>query len=377
VVAGDAGNYTVAVTNACGTVTSSPAAVLSVATDLTINSHPSSVSVCSGSQASFAVSATSSGSLSYQWKKGGAIISGAQSPSYSINPVAVADAGNYTVDVMSTGCGTITSNIAVLALNDVVITTQPASSTTLCTGNTFNLSVAVSGAAPFNYQWKKGASNANGTSTAQDYSISPVVFEDAGSYTVTVSNSCGSVTSNIAQLVIQNLNINTQPVGQTVCPGANVTFTVAASGPSVSYQWKKNNVDLLSENGPSLNLNNVSASDAASYTVLVSGCSNSILSNAAVLGLSVCTGIEDETNNHRFRIYPNPATTTVHVNGFAQDPIRSIMIVDVNGEVVYQEKELNASSHELSVNNFAQGLYHVVLFTASGNKWVEKVEIVK
>ncbi len=278
--------------------------------------------------------------------------------------------------VTNGACSNATST-TIVSNAPVSITTQPASLTTLCSGNTLNLNVVATGSGTLTYQWKKGVSNANGASTASSYSIASVVFGDQANYTVDVTNSCGTVTSSIAQLVIQNLAINTQPASQTVCPGANVTFTVAATGPSVSYQWKKDNVDLLTQTNSSLTLNGVSASDAANYTVLVSGCSNSILSNAAVLALSVCTGVEDETNNHRFRIYPNPAATMVHLNGFAQDPIRSIMIVDVSGEVVYQEKELNASSHELSVSNFSQGLYHVILFTASGNKWVEKVEIVK
>ncbi|MDB5256421.1 MAG: large protein [Chitinophagaceae bacterium] len=297
-------------------------------------------------------------------------------PNSAVTGLTIGASSVFEWTVTNGACSNTTST-TIASNAPVTINTQPAAFSNLCTGNAFNLNVIATGSGTLTYQWKLGSSNAGGASTSSTYSIASIVFGDAGNYTVDVTNSCGTVTSNIAQLTIQNLIINTQPVGQTVCPGANVTFNVVASGPSVSYQWKKDNVDLLTQTSSSLNLNGVSATDAASYTVLVSGCSNSILSDAAVLALSVCTGTEDETSGDRFRLYPNPATTSVHLSGFAQDPIQSIMIVDVNGDVVYQEKDMSASSHDVSVAAFTQGLYHVILFTASGNKWVEKIEVAK
>ncbi|MBC7488036.1 MAG: immunoglobulin domain-containing protein, partial [Cytophagaceae bacterium] len=319
------------------------------------------------------LSATGTGT--WATTSGTGVVTSASSPTSGVTGLTVGASSVFAWTVTNGAC-TNTTSVTVASNAPVNITTQPATFTILCTGNTFNLGIVANGSGTLTYQWKKGASNASGISTSVGYSIASVVFGDAANYTVDVTNSCGTVTSAIAQLNIQNLIINAQPVGQTVCPGANVTFTVSASGPSISYQWKKDNVNLSAQNSSSIILNGVSASDAGSYTVLVSGCSNSILSDAAVLALSVCTGTVDENNNH-FAIYPNPATNTVHLSGFAQDPIKSIMIVDVSGDLVYQENDMTASSHEIFIGTFAQGLYHVILFTASGNKWVEKIEVTK
>ena len=55
-------------------------------------------------------------SLTYQWRKNGTNIGGANAASYSINNVSSADAGNYDVVVGGT-CGNATSAIAILTVN--------------------------------------------------------------------------------------------------------------------------------------------------------------------------------------------------------------------------------------------------------------------
>src|SRR5207302_8547842 len=53
----------------------------------------------------------------------------------------------------------------------------------------------------------------------------------AGSYTVVVGNSAGSVTSAVATLTVYvPAGIATQPLSQTVTQGVNATFTVMGSG---------------------------------------------------------------------------------------------------------------------------------------------------
>lgn len=88
-----------------------------------------------------------------------------------------------------------------------------------------------------------------------------------------------AITGNVAPP-----DITTQPASQTVGLGANVTFTVAASGGgSLSYQWKKNNVDISGATSASLVLNNVQSGNAGAYTVVVSSAGGAIASNTATL----------------------------------------------------------------------------------------------
>ncbi len=84
--------------------------------------------------------------------------------------------------------------------------------------------------------------------------------------------------------------IATQPQGQTVAAGANVTFTVSAQGTApLNFVWKFNNVDLADGAGvqgartATLTLQNVRAANAGSYTVQVSNGAGNATSTPAVL----------------------------------------------------------------------------------------------
>ena len=79
---------------------------------------------------------------------------------------------------------------------------------------------------------------------APRWRLSSVTTADAGSYTVRVSNSAGTVTSAAATLTVNPAvvapSITTQPASQTVTAGANVSFHVVATGTApLSYQWSK------------------------------------------------------------------------------------------------------------------------------------------
>ena len=85
------------------------------ATPPSIVTQPTSQVIISGYPVTFAVVASGDATLTYQWEKGGVIISGATSDSYSIGVVSSGDAANYTCTVTN-GAGTATSAVAVLTV---------------------------------------------------------------------------------------------------------------------------------------------------------------------------------------------------------------------------------------------------------------------
>jgi hypothetical protein len=79
-------------------------------------------------------------------------------------------------------------------------------------------------------------------------------------------------------------SILTQPQDQTVTAGANMIFTVAASGtPPLSYQWWLNNAAIAGATGTSLVLTNVQDSQGGIYRVVVSNPFGSLTSSKAAL----------------------------------------------------------------------------------------------
>ncbi len=86
------------------------------------------------------------------------------------------------------------------------------------------------------------------------------------------------------------LTISTQPTSQTATTGGTATFSVTASGTTaLSYQWRKAGANITgnaSATTATLTLTNVQAADAASYDVVVTNASGSVVSNAFTLTVS-------------------------------------------------------------------------------------------
>lgn len=202
-----------------------------------ISTHPQSQTITVGSSVTFSVSASGSGTLSYQWRKNGSSVSGAKGSSYTISNVQTADAGPYDV-VVSNFVGTATSSSATLTVVDQVapnITVQPVSQTVFA-GQTVNFTVIATGTAPLTYQWRKDGTNLVGA-TSSTYSLAGVQTNQAGNYTVVVSNAVGSVTSAPpAVLTVSAVMPGTVAAwgvnlsGQTNVPGSLSGVTAIAAG---------------------------------------------------------------------------------------------------------------------------------------------------
>ena len=96
-------------------------------------------------------------------------------------------------------------------------------------GATVNLSVTANGAAPLQYQWRKGGTplaGANGST----FTLGPVHMADAGVYSVRVFNGAGeAISSEVTLTVLPLPQILTHPQSQTVPYGEPAAFSVSAT----------------------------------------------------------------------------------------------------------------------------------------------------
>ena len=180
-----------------------------------ITAQPQSRTVVISSNLNFSVAASGSLPLGYQWQRDGVSltddgrVSGSFSPVLSLANVALADSGNYRV-IITNPVNVATSAVAVLTVASTLsapsITTQPASQTAAAETNVI-FTVVVSGAAPFNYQWRFNGTNLaeggqfSGTTTST-LAINYVLPANSGSYSAVVTNEVGSATSAAAILTV-------------------------------------------------------------------------------------------------------------------------------------------------------------------------------
>lgn len=180
----------------------------------TITSQPIDQSVLVGNgPIMFVVGYQGDNSFTFQWYKNDVAIQGQVNSSLSIASVVESDAGSYKVKVTNNG-GSVTSNAAVLTVIVPVaptIKTQPENKTVDVGGNT-SLSVEAEGTAPLNYIWSKDGSPVP-MGMGNVLPIMNAQTSNEGTYSVTVSNLAGSVTSNTA-----TITVTTPPTPDPVTP---------------------------------------------------------------------------------------------------------------------------------------------------------------
>jgi sugar lactone lactonase YvrE len=168
-----------------------------------------------------------------------------------------------------------------------IIVAQPQSQV-VDQGTPATFSVSASGNATLAYQWRYNTAPIAGA-TGSTFTRANVLSSDAGSYSVLVSNSLGSVLSLDAALVVMGAPVITVPPQDQVSGfGQNVTFSVGASGAQpLSCQWLFNGKTLAGATSFALSLTSLRNSDVGSYSVLVSNRFGTTVSPSAELVIAV------------------------------------------------------------------------------------------
>lgn len=92
---------------------------------------------------------------------------------------------------------------------------------------------------------------------------------------------------NASSFLISVPEIIVNPTSKIICSGSTlpVTFSVTATGPDLTYQWKKNNINIPGAINSSYTITSPTSSDIASYSVVVSNIHGSTVSVQAALKL--------------------------------------------------------------------------------------------
>ncbi|MBL0147014.1 MAG: T9SS type A sorting domain-containing protein [Chitinophagaceae bacterium] len=302
--------YRCIVTGNCAPFTvTSTAVTLTVNAPPTITSHPNIATVCGGTNAGFSVTATGTGTLTYQWQISttgciaGAVFtnltntapySGATTANLTITgATAGLNGAGYRCIVSGTCTPQATSNCAQLIVNAPPAVTQQPTNLTVCAGNTASFTVAGSNTTGYQWQVNDGTGWVNvGGANLATYSFTAALVQNNYQYRCVISGSCApTATSNPATLSVATaLVISNQPANSTICEGSNTTFNVGITGTVVSYQWQ------------------VSTDGGGSYNNLTNG---TTYNGVATANLSI-TAATASMNNYRYRCAVTGSCPTIN-----------------------------------------------------------------
>jgi len=194
----DRGEYDVLVYNGAGSTVSSQA-VINVLVPARILQQPGNLVTRFGStnfatwghtfsNFTFAVGASSSSPLRYQWHFNGVDITGATNSFYVVSNATLADVGTYSATVRDP-ITTLESASATLTIHIPVFIVQPPSPVTAVVGDTVHFIVNAAGSEPIFYRWRRNGINIfPGSTPYTSYSITNVQLSNAATYQVIVTN---------------------------------------------------------------------------------------------------------------------------------------------------------------------------------------------
>lgn len=308
-----AGEYWVVATGKPGgvaTSTTSTHMVVDVQTKpaiATAGQPVASSSVNAGATLNLTCTATGTATLVYQWQfnninlVNGGSISGADTGTLTINPVAWANKGTFRC-IVTNAVGSVTSKNAVVnVISPPIIVTAPVG-IKIATGGTGVLKVVATGTPTLKYQWNKVVgmvSTPISKATGASLTLSKATLAGTdGDYTVTITNlptvGGGTITSTpVHATVLDAPKITTQPQAKLVSGvGKTEHFTVVATGGgTLTYQWQKNNKDILGETSATINFPSLAVTDAGTYRCIVRNEVGVATSTGGVLSVLIAPSI--------------------------------------------------------------------------------------
>jgi len=327
-----------------------------------ITEQPKSLDVVMDEKASFSIAATG-GDLKYQWYRDDVAISGANSLTYSISKVTLAQNGGVYYCKVSNSLGEICSEKVTLSTKFIFpeITSQPVSLVkAIKVSGSF--SVTARGGS-LTYQWYKDAVAISGATSAR-YSISStnMVSANSGSYYCLIKNDLGSIYTDIVSLsVLSKVAISDQPASVELAKGSIARFSVVATGDSLHYQWYKDAVLITGATSSVYEITSVTAEDMGEYHCVVKNAVSTATSSKASLSVVSPTG-DGVAKMSTITVYPNPAKNSIVINTNGRIEIFSMSGLLLKSIDNYTEGE------SINVSDLSSGSYIIRICSESNTE---------
>ena len=169
-------------------------------------------------------------------------------------------------------------------------------------------------------------------------------------------------------------DVDVLPSGSLLFAGYSTSFGGTASN---SYQVLtsangtscQSNITTISDSTRRDSIATLTSTDFTADTMVIAWGSIAMLTNtntATPYIICVSTGINDVAATAAIQIYPNPASSTLTIA--ADENIHAVKVIDQMGRVIYERTNVNTEKTNLSVADFAAGIYIVTVTSETATK---------
>ena len=245
-------------------------------------STPTDQLACIGQRVTLCLELADTCAVTYEWRKNGELIPGANGACLNFESVSADDAGTYCVRVLGDFCsdGGVLERCATLAVRPE-LAAPPLPDLTACLGESATFNAPQGGLGPFRYAWLKNGNLIAGE-TNTFLTVAAAGFDAGGIYTVEISGPCSSQTAS-GTLTVRPLTEATPLTSLTRRVGESATFSISVSGPAPHARiWRWNGIVIPGATGDTLSFGPVALADAGAYSVEIIGPCNSVTRSATL-----------------------------------------------------------------------------------------------
>ncbi len=268
-------------------------------------------------------------------------------------------AGTYRVTVTDACAFTIVKSItltqpAALTVSTTIVKTSPCINTGQITATPSN------GTSPYTYLWTNGAT-------------SQTIFNLAsGSYTVTVTDACGTTKTKASTVNKKTISITTVITCSSPLCNGSIMANVTGGDTPFTYLWNNGQTTQTAINLCSgtyrVTVTDVNGCTARKTNITVGACLKSIETN-----------IDENSVSNEINVFPNPASSILKISFNEQaQTIVKLKIYNLLGECVSTEtfKEFSGATITKDISSFTNGLYLLIL-TLDEKEFTRRVVIQK
>lgn len=304
--------------------------------EVEIKARPSAVlnsntqTICKGTSISLSGNVTAHG-LWQLTLNNGAVLSGEDDAGFISIQVPLSSTNYSIVSLIDEHCSAIpfdwSGTYQVVVHEPVSLITQPVGSE-VCSSYPASMQLIATGDSIF-VQWYRMPgvmlNNNSLISGAQQPTLSwsQTNPSDQDSYYAVVGGAypCPAVTTDTIQLIVnESVQITSQPLAQIVCEGTSANFSVTANagGDPLTFQWRRNGIDIPSATNSTFTLPVAALADGGSYDVVVSNSAASECANAfsAAVSLTVVPVTIPGTLSGSTHICVSGNSGTLNLHGF-------------------------------------------------------------